>query len=70
MATISIRMDDEMKRHLQSVSAAAGMSVSEIVRDAIQNKMEELEDRLVVKSRLGAPFKSVSNEDVWTSLDI
>ena len=70
MATISIRIDDDVKQRLNGMAELTGMGRSAILREAIRDRMEELEDLLVVKERLARPFRSVSNDQVWKALGI
>ena len=70
MATISIRVHDHTKERLRRMAKAVGASQSAIAREAIHDKMEELEDLVVAKGRLAKPFRAISNEDVWKDLGI
>jgi predicted DNA-binding protein len=70
MATLGIRIDDDIKQRLKRVAELTGMSQSAISREAIYDRVEELEDLLVVKERLAKPFRTVSNEDVWRGIGI
>jgi len=38
------------------------------MRDAIVERLEELEDFYAVQARLASPFTPVSNEQVWREL--
>lgn len=70
MATVSIRIDDETKRRWNDLAKAHGLNQSELFRQAIIEKLEELEDFYVVKDRSAKPFKTLSNEDVWKELGL
>jgi predicted DNA-binding protein len=70
MATISIRIGDDLKRHLNQVAEMTGLSPSAIVRDAISDKLEELADFHIVKMRMAKPSKTISNDDVWKDIGI
>ncbi|MBX9454732.1 MAG: ribbon-helix-helix domain-containing protein [Rhizobium sp.] len=70
MATFSIRIDDEIKRRLEEAAAANGTSVSRVVREALAQKIEDLEDYLTATSRLAKPFDSVAKDDVWKGLKL
>jgi predicted DNA-binding protein len=65
MATVSIRIDDDTKSRWNDLAKAHGLNQSELFRQAIINKLEELEDFYVVRERLAKPSKTISNEDVW-----
>jgi predicted DNA-binding protein len=70
MATVSIRIDDDTKTRWNSLAKAHGLNQSELFRQAITEKLEELEDFYVVRERLAKPFKTVANDDVWKELGI
>jgi RHH-type transcriptional regulator, rel operon repressor / antitoxin RelB len=70
MATLSIRIDDGVKDRWATLSKNFGLNQSEIFRQAIVEKLEELEDFYVIKERLSQPFETVSNDDVWKELGI
>jgi predicted DNA-binding protein len=55
---------------VDSLAKTHGLNQSEIFRQAIIDKLEELEDFYVVRERLAKPFKAVSNDDVWKELGI
>lgn len=70
MATVSIRIDDDTKSRWNDLARAHGLNQSELFRQAIIEKLEELEDFYVVRERLAKPFKPVANDDVWKELGI
>lgn len=70
MATVSIRIDDDTKNRWNSLAKTYGLNQSELFRQAIMDKLEELEDFYVVRERLTQPFNSVSNDDVWKDLGV
>lgn len=70
MATVSIRIDDDTKNRWNSLAKTHGLNQSELFRQAIIDKLEELEDFYVVKERLSQPFETISNDDVWKELGI
>lgn len=70
MANISFRIGDDIKQCLKRVAELTGTSQSAISREAIYDRMEELEDFHTVKERMAKPFRSVPNEHVWKELGI
>ncbi|MBW6423471.1 ribbon-helix-helix protein, CopG family [Rhizobium sp. XQZ8] len=70
MATLSIRIDDDIKARWAKLSADFGLNQSQLFRQAIEEKLEELEDFYAIRERLDRPFKTVSNDDVWKELGI
>lgn len=65
MKSLSIRVDDDIKDRLDALSEKHGLNTSHLMRQAIAEKLEELEDFYMVRTRLAEPFEPVSNEDVW-----
>lgn len=70
MATVSVRIDDDTKSRWNSLAKTHGLNQSELFRQAIMEKLEELEDFYVVRERLAKPFKTISDDDVWKELGI
>lgn len=68
MATVSVRIDDDTKSRWNSLAKTHGLNQSELFRQAIVEKLEELEDFYVVRERLAQPFEAVANDDVWKDL--
>lgn len=70
MATVNIRIDDEIEARWEKITKAHGLDRNEIFRDALLEKLEELEDLYAVEARLKEPFKPVPNEQVWKELGL
>jgi RHH-type rel operon transcriptional repressor/antitoxin RelB len=70
MKTISIRIDEDVKRRWDQLADEHGLNQSRLMREAILEKLEELEDFYVVKERTGEPFAPVPNEEVWRRLGL
>lgn len=70
MATLSIRIDDDIKARWTKLSEEYGLNQSQLMRQAVEEKLEELEDFYAVRERLKKPFKTVSNDDVWKEIGI
>jgi RHH-type transcriptional regulator, rel operon repressor / antitoxin RelB len=68
--TVSIRIDDDIKRRWDALADAHGLNASHLMRQAIADKLEELEDFYVVKVRTSAPFDPVPNDAVWRKLGL
>ena len=68
MASISIRIDDEIKARWDRLSDEQGLNASHLMRKAIVEMLEELEDFYVVRQRLSEPFEPIADEDVWKEL--
>lgn len=70
MATLSIRIDDDIKARWQKLSEDHGLNQSHLFREAIIEKLEELEDFYIVRERLAHPHETVSNSTVWKELGL
>jgi RHH-type transcriptional regulator, rel operon repressor / antitoxin RelB len=70
MKTISIRIDEAIKARWDRLAGEHGLNQSQLMREAILDKLEELEDFYVVRTRTSQPFEPVSNDDVWKRLGL
>ena len=70
MKTVSIRIDDEIKQRWDALADLHGLNASHLMRQAITDKLEELEDFYVIRERLNEPFEPVPNDAVWKKLGI
>ena len=70
MKTISIRIDETVKQRWDRLAGDYGLNQSQLMREAILDKLEELEDFYVVRERVAVPFEPVSDKDVWANLDL
>jgi RHH-type transcriptional regulator, rel operon repressor / antitoxin RelB len=70
MKTLSIRIDDEIKARWEQLAKAHGLNPSQHMRDAIIDRLEELEDYYVVKERLSKPYETIPHEDVVKQLGL
>ena len=70
MKSVSIRIDDDVKARWDRLSDEHGLNASQLMRQAITEKLEELEDFYIVRRRLSEPFEAVPAEDVWKALDL
>ena len=68
MKTLSIRVDEEIKARWEQLAKTHGLNPSQHMREAIIDRLEELEDYYVVKERLSKPFETISNDEVWRRL--
>jgi predicted DNA-binding protein len=70
MKTISIRIGDDVKQRWDRLADEHRLDQSSLMREAILEKLEELEDFYVVKQRSEQPFTTIDNETVWKRLGI
>jgi hypothetical protein len=65
MGTIRIGLEDDIKMRWRRLAEMHDLVPEEEMRAAIINRLEELEDHFVVRSRLTQPYDAVSDEEVW-----
>lgn len=70
MKTVTIRIDDDVMTRWDELAQAHGLDSGRLMRQAIVEKLEELEDFYVVKARTAKPFQPVPNEEVWRRLGL
>ena len=70
MKTISIRIDDDVKQRWDRLADEYGLNQSRLMRDAILDKLEELEDFYVVKERTKEPLVAIEDDEVWKRLGL
>jgi predicted DNA-binding protein len=68
MKTLSIRIDEEVKARWEQLAKAHGLNPSQHMREAIIDRLEELEDYYVVKERTSKPYETIPHEEVWRRL--
>ena len=70
MRSISVRIEDGLKERLERLAQAHGLNLSHVLREAITERVEELEDFYEVSARLARPHRRLSDADVWAELDL
>ncbi len=70
MKTVSVRIDDDIKQRWAELAKAHGLNPSQHMRDAIIDRLEELEDYYVVKERLSKPYETISHEELLRRLGL
>jgi predicted DNA-binding protein len=68
MKSLSIRIEDGVKERWDALAAEHGLNASHLMREAIIDKLEALEDFYVVRMRLNEPFETLGNDEVWKRL--
>lgn len=68
MKTISLRVEEATKERWDRLSKQYGLNQSSLMREAIIDKLEELEDFYALKKRISTPFEPVDNDQVWKQL--
>ena len=69
MRSISIRVEDGLKQRLEQLAQVHGLNLSHVLREAIAERVEELEDFYEVSARLARPHRRVPDAEVWAELD-
>jgi predicted DNA-binding protein len=70
MKTLSIRIDDEVKTRWEQLAKAHGLNPSQHMREAIIDRLEELEDYYAVKERTSKPYETIPHEEVLRQLGL
>ncbi len=70
MKSVSVRIDDDIKARWDQLADEHGLNASHLMRQAIIEKLEELEDFYVVRQRLSEPFETIPAEQVWKELGL
>lgn len=67
---VSVRLEEHIQKRLGDVAALSGKSVAHIIRQCIEDHLDDLEDLYVSLRRLESGEPMVSLEEVMTELDI
>jgi predicted DNA-binding protein len=70
VARLSFLIDDEMKARLEAVATRLGLDRDQVLREALLEKIEELEDYGVVRERLDRPHTRIDHDQVWRKLGL
>lgn len=70
MKTVSVRVDDDIKLRWAELAKAHGLNPSQHMRDAIVDRLEELEDYYVVMERTSKPYETIPHEEVLRRLGL
>jgi predicted DNA-binding protein len=68
MRSLSVRVEDDVKERLERLARVHGLNVSHVLREAIGERVEELEDFYAVSERLARPHRRVPDAEVWAEL--
>ncbi len=68
MKPVTIRLDDEVMSRLEALSEAHGINPEDLVREAIIERLEELEDFYAVDARMKEAFRPIGNDEAWSRL--
>jgi predicted DNA-binding protein len=69
MRSISVRVEDGLKERLERLARAHGLNLSHVLREAIAERVEELQDFYEVSARLAWPHRRLSDAEVWAEVD-
>lgn len=65
MNSVGIDLEEEVMARWQRLAQAHGVNAEEEMQAAILDRLEELEDWYISRSRLARPFEPVPNEEAW-----
>jgi RHH-type transcriptional regulator, rel operon repressor / antitoxin RelB len=65
---ISVRFEDEIEQRLTRLAKLTGRTKTYYIRQAVQEKLDDLEDRYIAEHRLEHPAERLSLETVRQSL--
>ncbi|WP_312796256.1 DUF6290 family protein [Tianweitania sp.] len=68
MASITIDLDDATEALLNKVLSSSSVSASQLVREALLDRIEEIDDAPVVKGLAEEGFEPISNAEVMRRL--
>ncbi|MET0154767.1 MAG: hypothetical protein ABW189_01505 [Rickettsiales bacterium] len=68
--TVSFRIDDAVHRRMQSAMHALGLSASKVFRDALTEKLEELEELSKVAERIKQNRAKKPIAELWHELGL
>jgi RHH-type transcriptional regulator, rel operon repressor / antitoxin RelB len=67
---ISVRFEEEIEQRLARLAKLTGRTKTYYIRQAVQEKLDELEDRYIAEHRLEHPIDRVSLADVRPELGL
>lgn len=70
MSTITCRVDDDIKHRLDSVVEQLGLNQSKIIRDAVIERLEELEELALLMERIKANRRKRPINELWKELGL
>lgn len=68
MASITIDLDEATEALLNKVLLSSSFSASQLVHEALLDRLEEIEDAQIVKGLAEERFEPISNADVMRRL--
>ncbi len=69
MQSFSVEVADEVGQRLTRLAAEHGLDLGETLRQAVEERVEELEDYYAVRERLGRPHRRVTDAEAWAGLE-
>ena len=70
MSTLTFRLEDEVKNRLDTVVNQLGLNQSKILRDAVTERLEELEEMAVLMERVKANRPKRPIDELWKELEL
>lgn len=70
MTVLTFRLEDDVKVRLDSVVDKLGLNQSKILRDAVVERLVELEEMAIVMERIKANRPKRPINELWTELGL
>ena len=68
--TVSFRIEQNIHSRLVSATDKLGLNASKVFRDALEEKLEELEELVIVSERLKQNRKRKPISELWSELGL
>lgn len=70
MATVTIELDDATEALLKRVLSSSSRTTSDLIREALLDRLEEIEDAEAIAGFADEPFEPISNAEVMRRLGL
>lgn len=70
MSTLTFRLEDDVKDRLDAVVNQLGLNQSKILRDAVIERLEELEEMVIIMERVKANRPKRPINELWEELGL
>jgi predicted DNA-binding protein len=67
---VAIQIPDELARQIEQAAQRAGETKDVFLREAVQSRLDDLEDAAIAEERLKSPGKRLSLEQVKKNLGL
>ena len=70
MSTLTFRLEDDVKARLDMVVNELGLNQSKILRDAVIERLEELEEIVIIMERVKNSRPKMPINELWKKLGL